>query len=122
VHAWVVFRREVMHTPLRTLAAEIGISKSAVDRFHKLRSHPGKNWPRLKDWYMRTRGTKPVEYETPPELMIASTLQILSAVPNDRRAAAIHATVEHLKAVHAGIPLPEWIGMLADLADEEGSA
>jgi hypothetical protein len=122
VHAWVVFRREVMRTPLRTLADEIGISKSAVDRFHKLRSHPGKNWPRLRDWYMRTRGTKPDEYETPPELMIASALQLLSTLPSDRRASVMRAMVESFTTGHAGLPLPEWVGMFSNLADKEGQA
>lgn len=109
-----------MRTPLRTLAAEIGISKSAVDKFHKLRSNPGKLWPKLRDWHMRTHlNQKADEYRTPPDLMVASTLQMLSDLPNDRRMHAIRSTVEHLKTLHAGLPTPGWIQMLADLADPE---
>ena len=48
VHDEVVYRREVMRTPVRALATEIGVSKSAVDKFHKLRTHPGKLWPKLR--------------------------------------------------------------------------
>ncbi|HEU4558765.1 MAG TPA: hypothetical protein VFS20_12985 [Longimicrobium sp.] len=91
-----------------------------MDKFHRLRSHPGKNWPKLRDWYMRTRGTKPDEYQTPPELMIASALQVLSTVPSDWRASAMHVMVESLKTIHAGLPLPEWVGMFSELADKEG--
>ena len=122
MHAWVVYRREVMRTPLRTLADEIGISKSAVDRFHQLRSHPGKNWPKLRDWYMRTHATRRHEYQTPPELMVASAMQLLSAVPSESRASAMQATVEHYKQIYAGLPHQEWIQMLAELADEESQA
>ncbi|HET7463832.1 MAG TPA: hypothetical protein VFJ82_21430 [Longimicrobium sp.] len=122
VHALVVYRREVMRTPVRTLAAEIGISKSAVDKFHKERAHPGKLWPKPRDWYMRTHAIKHDEYQTPPELMVASTLQMLSQVPKDRRATAIRATVEHLKVLHAGMPPLEWIEMLSEIADREESS
>jgi len=122
VHALVVYRREVMRTPVRTLAAEIGISKSAVDKFHKERSHPGKLWPRLRDWYMRTHATKHDEYRTPPELMVASALQLVSQVPKDLRAAAIRATAEQLKAFHPVMPDPNWIEMLSEIADREGGS
>ena len=71
---------------------------------------------------MPSRARKAEEYRTPPELMIECALRLLGTVPDERRAAAMHATVEHLKAIHAGLPLPEWIGMLSDLADQEGSA
>jgi len=122
VHDEVVYRREVVRTPLRTLAAEIGVSKSAVDQFHKLRSHPGKLWPKLRDWYMRTRHSRArEEYQTPPEELVASALHTLSMLPNDRRAAALDATVEHFKAIHAGMPMPEWVHMLADLAEREAA-
>jgi hypothetical protein len=54
--------------------------------------------------------------------MVASTLQMLSQVPRDRRAAAIRSTVEHLRVIHAGMPPLDWIEMLSDIADrEEGS-
>jgi hypothetical protein len=119
VHAWVVYRREVMRTPVRTLAGEIGISKSSLDKFHKERCRPGKLWPRLRDWYMRTRGTKTDEYQTPPDLMVASALQLLSTLPNERRAVAMRALAEQMKGLHAGLPTPEWIGMFADLAERE---
>jgi hypothetical protein len=113
-----------MRTPSRALAAEIGISRSAVDKFHRLRSHPGKNWPKLRDWYMATRATKIDEYQTPPELMVASALQTLSLLPNSKRAQALRSTAAHYQALHAELkePLPEWVQMLADLADREGAA
>jgi len=121
VHAWVVYRREVMHTPLHTLEAEIGISRSAVNKFYRQRSNPIKNWPKLRDWYIRTRGAKVDEYQTPPELMVASALQLVSQLPNSRRPSALRATVEHFRAIHAGLPIPEWVEMLDDLVRRETS-
>lgn len=120
----MVHRREVMRTPIRTLADEIGISKSAVDKFHKKRSDPGKLWPKLRDWYMRTHGTKSDEYQTPPGLMVASALQTLSQLPNAKHASALRATAEHFRTLYADPkePLPEWIQTLFDLADQEERA
>ncbi|HEU4559803.1 MAG TPA: hypothetical protein VFS20_18270 [Longimicrobium sp.] len=124
MHEWVAYRREVMRTPSRTLAAEIGISRSAVDKFHRLRSPPGKNWPKLRDWYMATRTTKIDEYQTPPELMVASALQTLSWLPNSKQAQALRIIAETYRAICVDLkePLPEWVQMLADLADREGAA
>jgi hypothetical protein len=121
VHDWVVYHREVLQTPLRTLAAQIGISKSAVDKFHRNGARPGKNWPRLRDWYMATRATKPSEYRTPPELMVASVLQSLSDLPRSERAAALRSSVEYHRSLRSGRPTPEWIEMLAELAEGEGN-
>src|SRR6476620_2946858 len=61
VHERLVYRREVMRTPIRALAEEIGISKSGVDHFYRRRA-PGKNWPRLRDWYMGQRAREREEY------------------------------------------------------------
>ena len=116
-----MYRREVLRTPLRTLAAEIGISRSAVDKFHRLRPHPGKNWPKLRDWYMATHATKVEEYQTPPELMVASALQLLSQLPNSERAHGLRVIAEDLRTLH-GEPQPEWVQMLIDLAEREGDA
>jgi hypothetical protein len=124
VHEWLVYRREVLRTPLRTLAAEIGISRSAVDKFHRLRSHPGKNWPKLRDWYMAARATKIEEYQTPPELMVAGALQTISLLPNSKRAEALRIVADNYRALHTRLnePLPEWVQMLTDLAEREGTA
>ncbi len=121
MHDWVAYRREVMRTPLRTLAAEIGITRSALDRFHKQGSRPAKNWPKLRDWYMRTRESRaPDEYQTPPEELLASALHMLTSVPNSKRPYAVRSTVEHLQGMFAELelPLPEWVPMLAALADK----
>ena len=119
-----MYRREVMRTPLRALAAEIAISKSALDKFHKERSRPGKLWPKLRDWYMRTRATKREEYQTPPDLMIASVLQAVSQIPSFRRAAALRSTAAHFRELYTapGEPLPEWVAMLGDIANQESEA
>ena len=71
---------------------------------------------------MRSRITKAEEYQTPPELMIESAMRLLSTLPPERRASAMREMVERMTAVHEGLPLPAWIGMLSDLADQEGSA
>lgn len=68
---------------------------------------------------MRTQAIKRDEYQTPPELMVATALQLVSQVPKDLRAAALRATVETLKAFHPVMPDPDWIGMLLEIADRE---
>jgi hypothetical protein len=122
VHAELVYRREVMRTPIRTLAAEIGISKSAVDEFHKRLSYPGKIWPKLRDWYMRTHHRmKHEEYQTPPEEHLMSALHVLSTFPREHRAQAMRAMAETHRSLNEsiGLPVPEWVGMLSDLAERE---
>ena len=95
-----------------------------MDKFHRLRSHPGKNWPKLRDWYMRTRGTKPDEYQTPPELMVASALMSVSQLPDSKRGRALRGLAEYHRLMHAELdePLPEWVRMLSEVADKEGHA
>lgn len=122
VRELVAHRREVTRTPLRTLAAEIGITRSALDRFHKVRSRPGKNWPKLRDWYMAKHKTPVDAYETPPELLVAMVLRSIETVPGSQRASALRATAEHYRILHAGTALPKWVQMLGDLADTDNGA
>jgi hypothetical protein len=119
-----VYRREVLRTPVRTLAVEIGISKSAVDKFYRLRSHPGKNWPKLRDWYMRTRRSQTEEYQTPPELILASALMTLTDVPNSQRAHAVSIIAENYRAMFAElkVPMPDWVKMLTEVAEREADS
>ena len=72
---------------------------------------------------MRRRQTKPGEYQTPPDLMVASALMSVSQLPSGKRAYALRALAEHHRSIHAELnePLPEWVQMLFDLADQEGS-
>jgi hypothetical protein len=125
VRQWVVYRREVTCTPLRTLAAEIGITRSALDRFHKVRSRPGKNWPKLRDWYMRTRESRARdEYQTPPEELLASALHTLTGLPNSERARAVRIIANNYRALYVELnqPLPEWVMMLTEVADRGDDA
>lgn len=124
VHEYLVHRREVLRTPIRALEAEIGISRGAIDNFHKRKATPGKNWPKLRDWYMATRAKHIDEYQTPPELMVAGALQTLSLLPNSIRPEALRATAEHYRKLHESlkIPQPEWVGMLIELAEKESGA
>lgn len=57
---------------------------------------------------MRNRATKHDEDRTPPDLMVASTLQMLNHLPNDRRASALQSTVEHLRGLYTGLPITGW--------------
>lgn len=68
---------------------------------------------------MRTRQSKTDEYQTPPELIATLMLRTFEQVPSSRRASALQATVEHYRRMHAGLPLPEWVQLLADMADRE---
>ena len=117
-----MYHREVLQTPLRRLAAQIGISKSAVDKFHKDGVRPGKNWPRLRDWYMATSQTRARDqYQTPPQLMVDTVLFSVSGLPLDRRAAALRTLVKDHREFYAGLPTPEWLDILADIVDREGN-
>ncbi|HSU15646.1 hypothetical protein [Longimicrobium sp.] len=121
MHDRVVYRREVMRTPIRTLAAEIKISKSAVDAFYKSRTYPGKVWPKLRDWYMGQRERQLDDYQTPPENHLLSALHTLSTFPRERRAEAMRVMAENYRSLNQamGLPVPEWVGMLSEMARRE---
>jgi hypothetical protein len=121
----IVYHREVLRTPLRTLEAEIGISRSAVDKFHRQRSHPGKNWPKLRDWYIHMRQIKArEEYQTPSALLVDSAVLMASQLPNSERAHALQAVAETFRALYAksNMPPAEWVRMLTELAEREGAS
>lgn len=61
------------------------------------------------------------EYQTPSQLMVDSALLLLSGLPRDRRAAALRTLVTTHRQLHADLPTPDWIEMLADLAEHEGN-
>lgn len=73
---------------------------------------------------MRTRRTKPDEYETPPDLLVASALMSVNQLPASKRPRALRGLAEHHRWMHAELdePLPEWIRMLSEMADQEGNA
>jgi len=120
VHRWLVYRREVTRTPVRTLAAEIGISKSAVEHFYKLQTYPKRTWPRLRDWYVKSQTQKQREYQTDPQLTVTAMLLSFDHVPVSSRPTAMRWIVEQYRAVCAEmkLPVPEWVGLLAKLADD----
>jgi hypothetical protein len=51
--------------------------------------------------------------------MVDSALLLLSGLPRDRRVTALRKMVKDHREYHAGLPTPEWIDMLADLAERE---
>lgn len=59
------------------------------------------------------------DYQTPPQLMVDSALLVLSGLPRDRRATALRESVEIYRQIYSGLPTPEWIDMLAELAERE---
>ena len=70
---------------------------------------------------MRTRRAKSDEYQTPPDLMVASALMLQSQLPSGKRSYALRALAESQRSIHQELdePLPEWVRMLAELADQE---
>jgi hypothetical protein len=121
----IVYHREVLRTPLRTLEAEIGISRSAVDKFHRQRSHPGKNWPKLRDWYIQMRQNRArEEYQTPPQLLVDSAVLLMSQMPYSKRVDAVRMLAESLRTIHAELkePQPEWVRLLADSLEGDESS
>jgi hypothetical protein len=120
VHAWLVYRREVTHTSVRGLAAEIGISKSMVETFYKQKSHPARIWPKLRDWYMRTRNATPSGgYTTPPIIQLIGALELVESFPGPARARAMRALANWIRetAQAERVPLPRVVEML-EKADE----
>ena len=121
VHDWLVYRHEVTRTTFRALAAEIGIPKSTVQKFYKEKFRPSRIWPKLRDWYMRDRHNRHAGYRTPPEDMVMRAVSSLEEFPAAMRVAKLR----HLAAVYREmfeaekLPCPEWVGMLAALADEQ---
>lgn len=64
------------------------------------------------------------EYQTPPELLVASAMHLVNAMPNSKRAEALRRVAADLRALHSDLkePQPEWLKMLTDLAEKESSA
>lgn len=124
VHEWLVYRHEVTRTPFRTLAAEIGIPKSTVQKFYKEKFRPSKVWPKLRDWYMRDRQNRHAEYRTPPEDMVMSAVRIVDEIPAAMRGANLRDLAEFCREMFekSNVPCPEWVGMLAALAEEQSNA
>ena len=124
VHEWLVYRREVTRTPFRTLAAEIGIPKSTVEKFYKEKFRPSKVWPQLRDWYMRNRQSRHSDYRTPPEDMVMSALRVVDDFPAALRVAKLRHLADVYREMFAadGLPCPEWVGMLAARAEEQTGA
>lgn len=107
-----------MHTPLRALAEEIGISKSAVDQFYKQSSYPGKVWPRLREWYMNDRASRrELPRDTPDELI--SLMPLFDGIPLEELPDAMRKTAAVLRSVHEGRdrPPPQWISSIYGWAD-----
>ncbi len=50
---------------------------------------------------MPSRRTKADEYQTPPDLMVASALMSLSQLPDSKRGYALRALAEHHRSMHA---------------------
>jgi hypothetical protein len=70
---------------------------------------------------MRTRSSKVEEYQTPPELTLASVLHTLAEVPRSQRAQALRVIAENYRALFTELkmPTPEWVRMLTDVAEGE---
>ena len=118
VHQWLVYRREVMHTPLRTLAEEIGISKSGLDQFYKQRSYPGKVWPKLREWFVKDqtkhRGTP---RETPDELI--ELMVNLRSLPVQELPGAMREAAAFYRGVYErrNLPVPDSIDSISGWGD-----
>lgn len=124
VHEWLVYRREVTRTPFRTLAAEIGIPKSTVEKFYKEKFRPSKVWPQLRDWYMRNRQSRHSDYRTPPEDMVMSALRTVDDIPAAMRGANLRDLAQFYQQMFekSNVPCPEWVRLLGALAEEQAGA
>lgn len=63
------------------------------------------------------------EYQTPASLLVDSAVLMASQLPQSERADALRhlADMWHSLYAKANMPPAEWVQMLSDLADREGS-
>lgn len=118
VRAWIEVRLSDGAT-YRSLGEEIQVGKSSVEKFVKRQAFPGRNWHKLKTWYVRQLRARYGEVQQDPSEMARLMLDTLAELPSAERAAAARRMAEFYEALHREIkaPVPDWIGALLDEAD-----
>lgn len=114
---------------VRSLAAEIDISRGAVDKllqaFKKQgpMPEPRKNWPKLKKWYIEQKYANEGDLQEPVDMQILS-LEFIYAIPEANRHAALRRMVRAFREMHdeSGVPYPAWLDrMIAAIAQRDAA-
>ena len=116
-------------TSLRTLAKQVGISKSAVDglvqAYHQVRElpKPHANWQKLKDWYLSEKYSQAGELSEPVDMAILA-LEMLGKIPEAERRDAVRELVDALGAIydHRKVARPSWLTRLDEAVSEQDAA
>lgn len=67
----------------------------------------------------RQRQAREDEYLKSPQAMIDCVLLTLSDLPPEMYGVALRKSVEMYRRIYAGLPTPEWIEILAEMAERE---
>lgn len=113
-------------TSLRTLAKQVGISKSAVDglvqAYHQVRElpQPHANWQKLKDWYLSEKYSQAGELSEPVDMAILA-LEMLGKIPEAERRDAVGELVAALGGIYdrRTVPRPPWLTRLAEAVADQ---
>lgn len=116
---WLVVRSN--DSSYRALAAEIGISKSSVEKLVNEGQLPRGNLVKLIRWFLKDRRAR---YGAVPddEYMEVAVLESLRSLAEADRPAALRQTVEHYERLHDEhrAPRPAWLVRLRALVDRGG--
>lgn len=113
---WLIVRSN--DTTYRDLAAEIGISKSSVEKLVNEGRAPRGNLPKVIRWYLKDRRAR---YGAVPddEYMEVAVLESLRNLAETARPAALRRIVEEYERLHdeQRAPRPGWLVRLRALVD-----
>lgn len=113
---WLIVRSN--DATYRELAAEIGISKSSVEKLVNEGQLPKGNLAKLIRWFLKDSRAR---YGAVPddEYMEVAVLETLRNLAEEDRPAALRQTVEHFEALHDArkAPRPAWLLRLRALVD-----
>lgn len=120
VRAWVGVRLE--DSSYRALAREIDIPHSTLEKFVNAGAEPQKIWPTLRRWYLADRRERLGALRDPEDLALL-VLESLANVPTAQREGAVARAAEHFAELHrdAGVPVPDWVDRLPELAGGDQS-
>ncbi|HEX8906018.1 MAG TPA: hypothetical protein VF771_14315 [Longimicrobiaceae bacterium] len=113
---------------VRTAAAQVGISKSALDglvrAYNEGRSMPQphpKNWEKLKAWYLAQKQNEPDATDSPVDSALLA-LHFVADFPEAEQRVAAREMVALFREFYEGHdrPVPAWIARLSSALGEDG--
>ena len=111
----------VQATSLRSVARQVGMSPSGLDKFLSGGMPYQKSRRKLFDWLSRERGNLGAEHTV--DGVAAALASLVRDLPPDRRERALHALLDTLRGLYDsnGDHAPAWLGEL-DRRAAEGTA